>query len=283
MNTIAVTGVTGQVGSAVAARLAAEGHSVVGIGRTVDSPAVAGAGYRGRVADLDDPQTFAVAVRGADVLFLLATGSHPAELVASATAEGVHHIVVLSSQGAGTRPDAYPGAAAFESAVRGSGAGWTILRPSGYASNTFGWAAGVRENRTVFAPFGDVALPVIDPADIAATAAAVLAAPDVHAGAVYELTGPAAVTPREQALAIADAIGVPLDFVELSRDEALRAMSLVMPAAVAEATLGILGDPSERERTPSPDVERLLLRPAASFAEWTTRNVGAFRPAYDRA
>lgn len=283
MNTIAVTGATGQVGSALAAELSAAGHDVVGLARGIGSAPAESAGYRTRTVDLDDVEGFARAVAGADAVFLLATGSHPDELVAKAIATGVRHFVLLSSQGAGTRPDAYATAAAYESAVRESGAGWTILRPSGFASNAFGWAESVRRNGAVFAPFGDVALPVIDPLDIAESAAAVLASPGDRVGEIYELTGPAAVTPREQTDAIAKAIGRSLDFAELSHDDALRTLSAVMPVAVAEATLGILGDPTESERTPSPDVRRLLGRPATSFADWATRNAGAFAPELAKA
>jgi uncharacterized protein YbjT (DUF2867 family) len=283
MNTIAITGVTGQIGSALAARLSAEGHTVLGIGRSVSASGAAAAGYQPRVADLDDPAAFSDALQQADALFLLAAGSHPAELVAAATAQGVRHLVLLSSQGAGTRPDAYAGAHAFETAVRDAALSWTILRPSGFASNAYGWSDGIREHATVFAPFVDVALPVIDPADIASAAAAVFASPNVHTDRVYELTGPSAISPREQARAIGEAVGARLEVVELSRDEAARAMGAVMPAAVAEATLDILGTPTDHERTPSPDVQRLLGRPATSFAEWATRNAHIFGPSLTRA
>ncbi len=43
---------------------------------------------------------------------------------------------------------------------------WTILRPGGFASNACAWIETVRTQRAVLAPFADVALPVVDPADI---------------------------------------------------------------------------------------------------------------------
>jgi hypothetical protein len=46
---------------------------------------------------------------------------------------------------------------------------------------------------------------------------------------------------------------------------------------VAEATLGILGEPTDEERHPSPDVEKILGRPAAPFATWAARSAAAFR------
>jgi uncharacterized protein YbjT (DUF2867 family) len=62
-----------------------------------------------------------------------------------------------------------------------------------------------------------VALPAIDPADIAEVAAVAMREPG-HGGAAYTLTGPMAISPRQQAAAIADALGEPVQFVERSRE-----------------------------------------------------------------
>lgn len=61
--------------------------------------------------------------------------------------------------------------------------------------NAYAWVESVRSRRRIAAPFGDIGLPTIDPADIAEVAAAALSE-DGHAGQVYELTGPALSTPR---------------------------------------------------------------------------------------
>src|SRR6185437_16120909 len=119
-----------------------------------------------------------------------------------------------SSQGVATRPESpsHGGVMrAIEEAVRESGLAWTILRPGGFASNACAWAESVRAERAVAAPFGDVGIPVIDPADIAEVAAVALRE-DEHTGCVYELNGPAAVTPRQQAEAIGAALGEPVRF-----------------------------------------------------------------------
>ncbi len=137
-----------------------------------------------------------------------------------ARAAGVRRVVLLSSLGAGTRPEhGYRPFIMFEAAVRESGLDWTILRPGGFASNTLGWAERVRAERTVAAPFAEVGLPFIDPADIAEVAAAVLRQ-DGYAGETLELTGPAPVSPRQQAAAIGAALSEPVRFVEQTRAEA---------------------------------------------------------------
>lgn len=181
-------------------------------------------------------------------------------------------VVLVSSQGVGTgRHPAF-----FEDAVRGSGLEWTVLRPGGFASNAFQWAESVRSSRTLAAPFGDVALPVIDPADIAAVAAAALV-DSSHAGRTYELTGPVLVSPRDQAAAISGAVGEPVRFVPQTREEARSAMLGFMPPEVAEATLDILGSPTPAEQRVSPDVSQVLGRPPRPFADWAARNAVAFK------
>lgn len=97
-----------------------------------------------------------------------------------------------------------------------------------------------------------------------------------HVGRVYELTGPAPISPRQQAMAIADALGEPVRFVEQSRAEARARMLRFMPEPIVETTLDILGQPKAAEQRVSPDVEQVLGRPPRTFAEWAARNVAAF-------
>lgn len=100
---------------------------------------------------------------------------------------------------------------------------------------------------------------------------------DRHTDGVYELTGPEVITPRQQAEAIAAALGSPVRFDELTRDEAKAAMTLTLPAELADDTLDILGSPSPAELRVSPDVQRVTGRAPRSFADWAARNVAAFR------
>ncbi|MGK5555422.1 NAD(P)H-binding protein [Actinomadura kijaniata] len=280
---IVVTGATGNVGRTLARLLAAAGEKVTATSRGITAADVP-AGVRARRADLTDAESLRPLLDGADALFFQngGTSAHlldPGSVLDAARAGGVRRVVLLSSQGVATRPDSASHGQvgrSIEDAVRRSGLEWTILRPGGFASNTLAWAGPVRASRTVAAPFGDVGLPVIDPDDIAAVAAATLRE-DGHAGRTYELTGPVPVTPREQAAAIGEALGEPVRFVEQTRAEAREQMLGFMPEPVVETTLRILGEPTEQERTPGPDVERVLGRPAAPFAAWTRRNAAAFR------
>lgn len=277
---IVVTGATGNIGRPLVAELVRRGHDVAAMSRAgtapLDDPRV-----RGERADLADPDSLRAAVAGAEAMFLLVPGSgehlDTERIIATAADAGVRRLVLLSSLGAATRSGSvsHGPLAQLEKLVQGSGLDWTVLRPGDFASNAFAWAPSVRAERTVHAPFGDVALPAVDPSDIAEVAAAALV-DDGHAGRTYALTGPAAVSPRDRTQALAEALGVPLTFAELTREEARAGMLAYIPEHVVDGTLAILGEPLPEEQAVSPDIETVLGRPARSFADWARRNAAAF-------
>ncbi|WP_447035728.1 SDR family oxidoreductase [Streptomyces sp. DSM 118878] len=278
---IVVTGATGNIGRPLTQALAEAGQEVTAVSRhTAEVPN----GVRHVVADLADPAGLKPALAGAKALFLLlsgdlhAAGASPADIIGEAADSGVRRVVLLSTLGVVTRPFGPTRIAmrALEDTLRESGLEWTILRPGGFASNALWWAESVRTQQLVAAPFGDIGVPIIDPADIGAVAAAALL-DDRHTGGVYELTGPEVITPRQQAEAIATALGSPVKFHELTRDEAKAAMSQSMPAELADDTLEILGSPNPAELRVSPDVQQVLGRAPRSFADWAAHNVAAFR------
>lgn len=277
MNMIVVTGATGNVGRPLVQALVAAGEQVTAVSRTVTASEVP-AGVRCQQVDLARPENLASAFDGAETLFLLtsgdfvAAGGNVADVMDIVQGAGIRRVVLLSSQGVST--GSHP--SALEDAVKESGVEWTMLRPGGFASNALQWAEMVRTQRTVSAPFGDVALPVIDPADIAAVAAVTLL-DSSHNGRTYDLTGPAPISPRQQAADIGAALGEPVRFVELSRAEAKARMVQFMPEPIVEATLDILGSPKPAEQQVSPDTERLLGRIPRAFAEWAAGNTAAFK------
>ncbi|MFF5015054.1 SDR family oxidoreductase [Streptomyces sp. NPDC001165] len=278
---IVVTGATGNVGRPLTQALADAGEQVTAVSRhAVAMPD----GVRHVAADLAELTSLTPALDGAKALFLLLSGdlhapeARPADIIGLAAASGVRRVVLLSSQGVATRPLGPSRVAmrAVEDALRESGLDWAVLRPGGFASNALAWAESVRSQGTVAAPFGDVGVPVIDPADIAEVAAACLL-DDRHTGGVYELTGPEVITPRQQAEAIAAALGSPVRFHELTRDEAKATMTQFVPVQLADDTLDIISAPNPAELRISPDVERVLGRAPRPFNDWVARNIAVFR------
>ncbi|EPH41836.1 putative NAD(P)H azoreductase [Streptomyces aurantiacus JA 4570] len=278
-----MTGATGNVGRELVRTLVAAGEQVIATSRRITDTDVP-EGVRPMPADLTDAESLRRVFDGADGLFLQNGGpsAHllsPQDILDVAKAAGIGRVVLLSSQGVATRPQSPSHGETvrvIEDAVRQSGLHWTILRPGGFHSNAFAWAESVRGRRAVAAPFGEVGLPTIDPADIAEVAATTLRGAE-HTGRVYELTGPSLSTPRQRADAIGDALGEPVRFVEQTRDEARAQMLQFMPEPVVDTTLDILGEPTPAEQRLSPDVERLLGRAPRSFADWARRHVSAFR------
>ncbi|MER5941234.1 NAD(P)H-binding protein [Streptomyces sp. NPDC001928] len=275
---IVVTGATGNVGRPLVRALVEAGEQVTAVSRRISAHDVPAGTTRHHQADLTEPAGLEAALDGAKALFLLTSGDFMGAggdlgaVLDVVRGSGVRRVVLLSSQGVGTGD--HP--SLLEDAVKASGLEWTMLRPGGFHSNALQWADLVRARREVAAPFGDTALPTVDPADIAQVAAAALREPG-HAGEVYELTGPAPVTPREQTAAIEAALGEAVRFVELTRAQAREHMLRAMPEPVVESTLDMLGAPPEALRRVSPDVERVLGRPARPFADWAGRNAGAFK------
>ncbi len=277
---IVIIGATGNVGRPLVHTLADNGCAVTAMSRIDPGGLPAGAVHFS--ADPTEPESLRPGFSGAQAVYLLLPDGgnrlSPRGIVEAMVAAGVRRVVLQSSQAAGTRPElpAYDGIREFERAVQDSAVDWTILRPGGFSSNVLQWAAPIRARRAVVAPFADVGLPIVDPVDIAAMAAATLTS-DGHAGSIYSVTGPAAITPRQQVRAIGDALGEPVTFAEQSRAEARTAMVQFMPEQIADSTLAIIGTPTPEEQRPAPDLERVLGRPAASFDSWVAGNLQAFR------
>lgn len=277
---IVVTGATGNVGAAATEALLKAGERVTAVSRR---PAAPPDGVQHVSADLTDPSSLDAALTEADSIFVVLPpdlqipGARPVDVIHRIASSGVKRIVLLTTLGAKSRPNGPTRVVVrtAEEALRATDLDWTILRPGGFMSNAFAWVESVRALKTVSAPFGDIAIPIIDPLDIGAVAAACLLE-DKHSGSVYELTGPELITPRRQTRVIADSLGQPIAFREITRDEARTMMIHAVPAELADDTLDIIGAPNPAEQRVSPDVEAVLGRPPHSFTEWVDRNIAAF-------
>jgi uncharacterized protein YbjT (DUF2867 family) len=202
--TIAVTGATGNVGRYLVPLLHDAGLAVRALSRSGEPP-----------VDLLDPATLDPAFAGADAVFLMwpGTSADGAAPVVEAIARHARRVVFLSAIGAeGT----FHGR--VEELIESTGLEWTFLRGGGFAANALGWAKGIRESGEVRWIHGDAGRSLVHEADIAAVAARTLTE-DGHGGRRYELTGPSAVTQREQVRLIGEAVGRELGWIELSEVE----------------------------------------------------------------
>jgi uncharacterized protein YbjT (DUF2867 family) len=125
--------------------------------------------------------------------------------------------------------------------------------------------------------YGTSRVACVDPRDIAAVAVRVLTEADRHEGRAYALSGPEAISAAEQAAQLAQVVGRPLRFEELSRGEAEERLLRRHPRPVAEAFLAS----AERQRAGGkavvlPTVRHLTGRPARTFRDWAADHVAAF-------
>jgi len=283
MKTYLVIGATGNVGGPVARQLHEQGNGVRALVRDPSRAASLPAGIEIASGDLDDLESVAKAVQGVEAIFLMHAG-HGTEqtktMIAAARGAGAPRIVLLSSAGARLLPLNGPvptALAAREQMLRNSGLNVTYLRPSSFASNALWWRDDIRAGK-VTDPYGEGRLAVTDPEDIARVAVTVLTE-DGHAGKGYLLTGPAALTTREQVETIAEVTGRSIDFEDVTPHEFAQ-------AAIARGTPPEQARQMERlhevlrARTQvnvTDDVQNITGVAPGTFRRWCERNAGAFR------
>src|SRR6185295_15424849 len=146
-STILVTGATGRVGGQVVAQLAGTGAGVRAVARHPAAGVVAG--------DLTRPETLGPVLSGVDAALLVfpsVAGDAAAAALVEALTATVPHVVYLSAYGV---PDLPAPEAAADGTILGSHAyvegllaaspgAATLLRASGFAANTLGWAPQIR-------------------------------------------------------------------------------------------------------------------------------------------
>jgi len=255
---ILVTGATGKVGRHVTAALSAGDIPVRAVSRSAGRSILPGV-----AAFLVWPFT---SIEAADNI---------APRVVALLARHVRRIVLLSAQAAANAPDSFW--ARVERLVEASDAQWTILRPTGFASNTLMWADQIRAGDVVRWPYGEARRSLIDERDIAAVAVRTLTEHD-HGGQHYELTGPASLTQVEQLDAIGAALGRNLRWAEQPRDEAAHDLAEMFgdPAfanSAVDTWAGFVSTPEPVTTT----VADITAVPARPFAAWATDYATAFR------
>ncbi|MFH9202175.1 NAD(P)H-binding protein [Streptomyces anulatus] len=279
---ILVTGATGAVGREVAGQLAAAGPVRI-LARRPERLTVRG-GVEVVEGEYGDRAALDRALRGVSSVFLVTnspTEPDDERVAAAAAAAGVRHLVKLSMMAVEE-----PGADDFitrrqrenEQAVRESGVPWTFVRPRTFMSNTLSWAPGIRSTGVVRALYGDAPVACVDPRDVAAVAVAVLTGTG-HEGRAYAVSGPEAITAREQTAQLSRVLERPLRFEELGVDAARTALLAKYPPPVAEAFL----QSAERQRAGVkaavvPTIQDLTGRPARPYRIWSAEHAEAFAP-----
>lgn len=231
---LVVAGASGQLGRGVAERLLeATGPGAVRLlSRTPDALAdLASRGADVRFADYDDPGGLPEALAGGRRLLLISTDAldrrvaqHRAAIDA-AVQSGVEHVIYTSV----VSPEPSNPAAVVETHrqteadLRRAGCAWTLLRNELYAEYQEPELREAAATGRLVHNRGDGRAAYVSRTDCAAAAAVVLAG-EGHAGRVYDVTGPEALSAEDLARIYADLSGRPVEPVAIDDEQLVAAM-----------------------------------------------------------
>nr|WP_298682382.1 NAD(P)H-binding protein [uncultured Dongia sp.] len=279
--TIGVTGASGQLGGLVLESLLAKGVPAKDIVALTRDPAklsaYAAKGITVRAGDFDKPADLAASLAGVERLLIIPandlrpgirTPQHK-NAINAAKAADVKHVIYISTMGAHRGQDLFTAHLETEQAIYASGLAWTILRMGMYYDNLWMGSIAYALSAGVYAATAPTQAANVARSDVAAAAAALLAAKG-HDSFLYHATGPASQTPAEIAATIAEVFGKKVDAVNVTQDQfngALKGAGL--PDFVVDAIGGI-----EAARAKglldvvTHDVERLTGKKAISLAQY---------------
>lgn len=226
---IAITGVTGYIGTGVARILESEGHRLRLVAR---DPGRIPDDLHGEqvAAAYGDQEAMTAALEGASTLFLVSGREHPERLehhrraVAAAAGAGIERIVYLSFLNAA--PDATFTLARqhfhTEQFIRETGAAHVFLRDSLY-SDFLPFFVG--RDRVLRAPAGGGRVSLVVRDDIIEAAAAVISN-SAHDDTTFDITGPEAVTLAEAAACLSRFVGDEIAYDPESEEDAYLSRSV---------------------------------------------------------
>jgi uncharacterized protein YbjT (DUF2867 family) len=287
---ILVTGATGKVGQGLVPELQARGCEFKVMARSRDTlRSFQSQGIPAVVADFEHPEACLEALAGVSQVFLLtvpqpATAALERTFLEACVARGVQHVVRLSALGAD--PDSASGLlrchGRCERQLEACGLDWTLLRPTVFMQNLAQYFGPyVARESSLYAPAGEARLAWVDARDVAAVAAAVLAAPG-HEGLVYEISGPEAWTFDEVAERLSAHLGRQVAYVDVPESAAHLAMTSVgLSAWLAEGTLALyhLFKCNGLTAQVLGAVERLTGQPPRALDDYLEENLPAFNAA----
>ncbi|MGH9759579.1 MAG: SDR family oxidoreductase [Blastocatellia bacterium] len=244
---ILVTGASGTVGRAVLAEVSNSGKPVRAMYRSKDEARKAPSGVSAVIADFASTDTLTPCLSGVDSVYLVCSPVPSLvelenNVIDVSQKSGVKHIVLNSALGAEDYPKSFPAwHRKVEDKLKASGLGYTILRPNSFLQNILAfYAPSIRAQGAFYSSMGDARTSFLDVRDIAVVAAKALTSPAEHAGKVYELNGPEAVTYTELAARISTAANRSVNYVDIPEEAQRRSMlDLGMPEWQVTALLDL--------------------------------------------
>jgi len=277
MNTILVTGATGNVGRPLVTLLVEAGVRVRAVTRNPRGAHLP--------AEVQLIESAVEGLAGSSAAFLnsRALGDALAGTVDAARAAGVTRLVALSAINADDDFSRQPSRARgdrnkeVDELTVASGLEWVSLRPSVFGTNFAGmWAPQIRGGDVVNGPFAAASSAPIAESDIAAVAARAILTDDLL-GQRIPLTGPQSLTNAQMVETIGAVLGRDLRYQEVPPDMVRqRFIGLGFGTEFADAYIAMLEQTIDHPALVTHDVEKILERPAQSFAQWVDDNRRSF-------
>ncbi|MBW4716150.1 SDR family oxidoreductase [Saccharothrix obliqua] len=269
--TILVTGATGNVGGHVVRQLVTAGVDFRALTRNPDKADLP-AGVVTVKGDLTRPAELPLA--GVTAVFLNPVVVAP-DVAALAEdflrhATDLRRVVLLSSDAVAVRrPGSYEALETVEKVVEASGLEWTHVRPGEFMSNKLIWADTIRKENVVRFAYPDAVGAPVHEADIAEVAVRALLE-DGHHGRAYRLSGPEALTHRQQAAAIGAGLGRAIGFEQVTYGQARAALirDVGVPWDAAEYLMGYAAQHNEEPPSVQPTFQEVVGRRGRTLAEW---------------
>lgn len=259
---ILIVGGAGKTGARVNALLEARGVATRPVSRSTPVP-----------FDWTRRETWPAALAGVSAAYVTYQPDLSVEGAAEAIAEvahlarqnGLKQFVLLSGRGEA-------GAQRAEAALQQSGISWTIVRASWFNQNfSEGYLLDGVKAGEVALPAGAVLEPFVDADDIADVVVAALTQRH-HAGKLYEVTGPRALTFAQAVAEIAAASSRPIRYRQVAPEEFAAGLRPYVSADIVALMLDLFTVVLDgRNSDLAHGVEAALGRPARDFAEYARR------------
>jgi NAD(P)H dehydrogenase (quinone) len=285
---ITLAGGTGLVGRSLTQALVGDGEQVRVLTRDPNAAAAAFGDAKLEIVgvDFDDAATLRSAFTGSDKAFLsYGTSDRQVRdeiaLIDAAIGAEVSYLVNLSVGGAGgahpanvvrwhTEIDAY---------LASTGAASTVVRPTTFTDTMLKLAANFVRSGAWGGLGGAGRVALIDSRDVAAVFAVILTeGPQRHAGKVYDISGPAAVTMDEVAGYISAALGTRVEYHARTQAQQRAVLeSAGLPGLLVDVLLGV--DDITRDNVyavPSPTVFDLTGHAPRSVKDWVNEHISLF-------
>ena len=286
IDTILITGSTGNVGSQVVKQLSSFSGSV----RAAVQSKNRADDIKNTKAELvemnfNKSDTIEAAFKDIQKIFLL-TPFVPdmvemsKSLIREAKKANVNHIVKQSAFGS----DLEDGITMnklhrqVEEAIESSGINYTFLRPMSFMQNYLGHSDSIKSQGVFYAPLIDSRTSFVDVRDIAAVAVEALTKTG-HENKAYNITGPEAVSNYDIANILSNTTGRKITYVNISDDEARKGMK---ENGMQEWTINALMELYNFQKAGkashvSLDVERVTNRKPISFEQFSKDYFETFR------